>query len=70
MRRILFCGVLISGTFITEKSGMRKDRYSSLMMNVKICQELGIKLKPKNTIETDMMKYLPIKRANRFSAFR
>lgn len=55
---------------ITEKSGMRKDRYSSLMMNVKICQELGIKLKPKNTIETDMMKYLPIKRANRFSAFR
>ncbi|ERI95768.1 hypothetical protein HMPREF1547_01833 [Blautia sp. KLE 1732] len=24
MRRILFCGVLISGTFITEKSGMRR----------------------------------------------
>lgn len=31
---------------ITERPGMRKDRYSAIMMNNKICQELALKLKP------------------------
>lgn len=55
---------------VKERSGMRKDRVSSCLYGYYVCQLLSSKLKPKNTIETDMMKYLPIKRANRFSAFR
>jgi hypothetical protein len=43
---------------ITEKSGMRKDRYSALMMNNKICQDLSLKLKPKNqSSQEDIKKY-------------
>ena len=31
---------------IKEKSGMRKDRYSSLQMQYYVVQQLGLKLKP------------------------
>ena len=55
---------------VKEVNGMRKDRYSSIAYSYWCACQLELKLKPKNTIETDMMKYLPIKRANRFSAFR
>jgi hypothetical protein len=34
---------------IKEKSGMRKDRYSAAMMNYHVCQELALKLKPKQS---------------------
>lgn len=33
---------------LKEKSGMRKDRYSSLMMQYYVVQQLGLKLKPNN----------------------
>lgn len=55
---------------VKEVNGMRKDRYSSIAYSYWCACQLELKLKPKNAIETDMMKYLPIKRANRFSAFR
>ena len=43
----------VSGGLIKvhEKSGARKDRYSSLMYGYSVVQELGRKLKPKNTNE-------------------
>ena len=34
---------------IIEKPGMRKDRFSALEYNFKICTDLAVKLKPKNT---------------------
>lgn len=46
---------------ITEKSGMRKDRYSALMMNNRVCQDLALKLKPKNTSTTDITKYFSVR---------
>lgn len=52
---------------ITERSGMRKDRYSALMMNNKICQELSIKLKPKNNNTENLINLLPIKQGKRHS---
>ena len=41
----------VSGGLIKvhEKSGARKDRYSSLMYGYSVVQELGRKLKPKDT---------------------
>lgn len=52
---------------ISERSGMRKDRYSALMMNNKICQELSIKLKPKNDNTENLINLLPIKQGKRHS---
>ena len=55
---------------IIEKSGMRKDRYSALMMNNKVCQDLSLKLKPKNSLSsTALVDMLPIKTASRHSYF-
>lgn len=54
---------------ITEKSGMRKDRYSALMMNNRVCQELALKLKPKSSSTTNLASMLPIKTAKRHSYF-
>ena len=54
---------------ITEKQGMRKDRFSALEYNFKICQELAIKLKPKNINTADLVSKLPIKQGKRFSMF-
>ena len=55
---------------ISEKSGMRKDRYSTLMMNNKICQELAIRLKPKNTDTANVISQLLIKQPTRTSSMR
>ena len=54
---------------IIEKPGMRKDRFSSLEYNFKICQELGFKLKPKNNNVNDLVNRLPIRQGKRFSMF-
>lgn len=43
---------------IKERSGMRKDRYSSAMMNYYICQELSVKKKPKQ--ELDISKIVSV----------
>lgn len=42
---------------VKEKSGMRKDRYSSLMYGYSIVQELGHKLKPE-TVSDDIVSRL------------
>ena len=36
---------------IREKSGMRKDRYSSLEYNYYVTQQLALQLRPKNNID-------------------
>ena len=55
---------------IIERSGMRKDRFSSLEYNYKVCQELAIKLKPKRDRTTNYSSIFQIrapKKATRFS---
>ncbi len=52
---------------IYERSGMRKDRYSSIMMNYKVCQELAIKRAPVNH-ENKLVNMLPIVNARRIRA--
>ena len=54
---------------IKEKSGMRKDRYSALMMGYKICQEIAIKRKPKDEDLEDLVNMLPIRKGKRHSIF-
>lgn len=49
---------------VFERSGMRKDRYSSIMMNYMVCQELAIKKRPKQE-KTKLASILPITRAKR-----
>lgn len=49
---------------VYERSGMRKDRYSSIMMNYKICQDLAVKQKPKEK-HNKLVEMLPIVRAKR-----
>ena len=54
---------------VKEKSGMRKDRYSSLEYNYYVVQELALKLKPKNTDMKNLADILPIRTAKRHSYF-
>ena len=44
---------------IIEKPGMRKDRFSALEYNFKICTDLAVKLKPKNA-DFDITKMVGI----------
>ena len=53
---------------VKEKSGMRKDRYSSLEYGYYVIQQLNKKLKPKDTTN-DIMKLLKIRPARRVGAF-
>ena len=50
---------------VKEKSGMRKDRYSSLEYNYYVAQELARKLKPKNNNTKNLVNLLPIKQGYR-----
>ncbi len=62
----------VKGTNIRvfERSGMRKDRFSSLEYNYYIVQqELALKLKPKNTNMKNLADILPIRTAKRHSYF-
>ena len=55
---------------IIEKPGMRKDRFSSLEYNFKICQDLSLKLKPRCSISSsNLVDMLPIQTAKTFSYF-
>ena len=54
---------------VKEKSGMRKDRYSSLEYGYYAVQELSKKLKPKNQDIANLADILPIKMAKRRSYF-
>ena len=60
----------VNGTKIRvyERSGMRKDRYSSIMMNYKICLDLAVKQRPKND-EKKLSDMLPIVSAKRIRAY-
>ncbi len=49
---------------IHEKSGMRKDRYSSILMNYKICSDLAVKRKPRDN-GINIISSLPMKSARR-----
>ena len=53
---------------VYERSGMRKDRYSSIMMNYKICLDLAVKQRPKND-EKKLSDMLPIVSARRIRAY-
>lgn len=59
----------VKGTNICvyERSGMRKDRYSSIMMNYKITQDLAVKQRPQN-YENNIVDMLPIVKAKRIRA--
>ena len=59
----------VKGTNIRvyERSGMRKDRYSSIMMNYKITQDLAVKQRPQN-YENNIVDMLPIVKAKRIRA--
>lgn len=50
---------------VKEKSGMRKDRYSSLEYGYFVIQELSKKLRPKST-EGDIMQYFSIRAAKTY----
>lgn len=60
----------VNGTNIKifERSGMRKDRYSSIMMNYKICRDLAVKNKPKES-GNKIVDMLPIVKAKRIRAY-
>ena len=53
---------------VKEKSGMRKDRYSSLEYGYYVLQELSKKLKPKS-VDDDILNMLTIRPAKRVGAF-
>lgn len=53
---------------VKEKSGMRKDRYSSLQYNYYVVEQLKLK-KRRNTQQNNLADLLPIKQAKRFSSF-
>ena len=60
----------VKGTNIRvyERSGMRKDRYSSIMMNYKICTDLAVKARPQKS-EKKLVDMLPIVTAKRIRAY-
>lgn len=54
---------------IKERSGMRKDRFSSLEYNIYVAQELAIKLKPKKQNTSSLADMLPIRTPKRRTSF-
>lgn len=52
---------------ISERSGMRKDRYSSIMMNYKICQDIAVQKRPQKE-KANLVNKLPISKARRIRA--
>lgn len=54
---------------LKERSGMRKDRFSSLQYNYFVAQELGSKLKPKKPDTSNLASRLPIHQPKRKSYF-
>lgn len=55
---------------VKEKSGMRKDRYSSTAYGYYVVQELGKKLKPKTQSVAQMMTQFTIRAPKKIGAFR
>ena len=53
---------------LRERSGMRKDRFSSLQYNNYVVQELSSKLKPKN-VNNDILNLLTIRPAKKTAGF-
>ena len=53
---------------LKERTGMRKDRFSSIQYNNAVVQELNTKLKPKN-VDQDIIDRLIIRPARRAGAF-
>ena len=53
---------------LKERTGMRKDRFSSLQYNLAVVQELNTKFKPKN-VDQDIIDRLTIRPARRAGAF-
>ena len=53
---------------LKERSGMRKDRFSSMEYNYYVTQLLATKLKPKNT-EADILSILKVRPAKRVGSF-
>lgn len=53
---------------VKERTGMRKDRYSSLEYNYYVVQQLALKLKPKNNSIQDLVSSLTIRPAQRRSS--
>lgn len=60
----------VNGTNVKvyETSGMRKDRYSSIMMNYKVCRDLAVKQKPQES-GNKIVDMLPIVKAKRVRAY-
>ena len=54
---------------IIERPGMRKDRFSALEYNFKICQDLALKLKPKNQSSQDISKLFSIRAPKKVTRF-
>ena len=54
---------------VKEKSGMRKDRYSSLLYGYATVQELARQLKPRKQNTTSLADLLPIRAPKRSSYF-
>lgn len=54
---------------VKEKTGMRKDRYSSLIYNYYVVDQIKIKKKAKETTN-NLADLLPIKKGTRFSMFK
>lgn len=52
---------------VKEKSGMRKDRYSSIAYNFWCACQLELKLKPKQD-EKNLVRILPVRKGRRFSS--
>ena len=52
---------------LKERTGMRKDRFSSIQYNNAVIQELNTKLKPKN-VEQDIIKMFTIRSARRIGS--
>ena len=54
---------------VKEKSGMRKDRYSSLEYNYYVVDQIRLKKKRTNNNTSSLVSRLPIKQGKRFSMF-
>ena len=54
---------------ITEKPGMRKDRFSALEYNFKIAQDLSIKLKPVTSSPSDISKLFQVRAPKKVTRF-
>ena len=64
----LECEIVNNKVRLKERTGMRKDRFSSLQYNNAIVQELNTKLKPKN-VDQDIINNFTIRPARKVGAF-